>query len=98
MSQYAESLALCAKLGRINADDGKMLPTHFVDAGTDDSVGFLHRLLAARPGILRHSPTSSDVVGHLESSVIGESEGVDLKLSLIAIPDDESLEKRFFSF
>ena len=68
-------------LGRIDADDGKVLPTRLPDTGTDDSIRLLQRSFAAWLGPALFAASSSDVVRHFGFSVIGESKGVNLKLS-----------------
>ena len=82
-------------LGGIDADDGKVLTAHFLDAGADDSVGLLQRLFAAWLGLGLLTTASSDVV-HFGYSVIGESKGVNLKLSHTAIQAVAPPPKKYF--
>jgi hypothetical protein len=37
-----------AMFGRIDTDDGEMLPSHLLNARTDDTIGFLQRFDATR--------------------------------------------------
>ena len=46
VSEVISHHPLRSMLGRINADDGKVLTTHFLDTRTDDSVGLLQRSFA----------------------------------------------------
>jgi hypothetical protein len=67
-------------LGGIDADNGKVLTAHSLDTGTDYSTGLLQRL-PTWLGFVLLTALSSDVVWHLGFSVIGESKGMNLKLS-----------------
>src|SRR6516162_10616293 len=67
-------------LGGIDADNGEVLTAYSLDTGTDYSTGLLQRL-PAWLGFVLLTALSSDVVWHLGFSVIGESKGMNLKLS-----------------
>jgi hypothetical protein len=55
-------------LGWIDADDGEPLTAHLLDAGSDNAVGLLQRLVVARLGLAKlPASDSSYVVRHLDS-------------------------------
>ena len=51
----------------IDAHDGEPLTAHFLDAGSDNPIRFLQRLLVTWLGLTLPPSNSSDVVRHLDS-------------------------------